>query len=314
MAMTSSLFKLPRCLLISCFLFASAQAGAEQPLNVYTVNYPLQFFVEAIGGQAVQATYPGPADTDPAFWRPDIESLQRYQSADLVVLNGAEYAKWLKTVSLPRLRLVNSTEGLGERLLRADAGPTHSHGPQGDHSHGGIAFTTWLDFELAALQAARVRDGLVRKRPHLKDVLDKNYLELFNELNALDERMLEIRSGYGSKPLFASHPVYQYLAQAYGLNITSFFLEPDLMPDEAAWKQIEEARAHSQARLMIWEATPDPAIAERLRRVGIQTVVFDPGATPPAQGDFLDLMSANVSALAVAIDALAQDQNAAELD
>ena len=231
-----------------------------------------------------------------------------------MILNGADYAKWLRRVSLPRLRLVNTTDGLEERLLSAESGPTHSHGPQGDHSHGGIAFTTWLDFELAALQAARIRDAIVRKRPLLKDKLESNYQILFNKLEELDKNMHELGSAYGTKPLFASHPVYQYLAQAYGLDITAFYLEPDSMPDEAAWSQIEEARKLTSARLMIWEATPDPAIAARLRKIGIQTVVFDPGATRPVQGDFLDLMAGNVSALAAAIEALGPDQIAAELD
>ncbi len=314
MAMSSRLINLPQRLLISCLLFAASTAGAEEPLTVYTVNYPLQFFVEVIGGDAVMASYPGPRDIDPALWRPDLEAMQRYQAADLVILNGADYAKWVKTVSLPRLRLVNTTAGLEERLVRAVSGPTHNHGPQGEHSHGGLAFTTWLDFELAALQALRIRDALVRKRPLLKDTLENNYLNLFSKLEELHEIMLEIGSAFGTKPLFASHPVYQYLAQAYGLDITAFFLEPDLMPDEAAWRQIEGARKLTPARLMVWEATPDPAIAARLRKIGIQTVVFDPGAAPPAEGDFLDLMTGNVSALAAAIEALGQDQIAAELD
>ena len=40
-------------------------------------------------------------ENDPAFWKPDDAAIARFQTADLILRNGAGYAKWMKTVSLP---------------------------------------------------------------------------------------------------------------------------------------------------------------------------------------------------------------------
>jgi hypothetical protein len=38
---------------------------------------------------------------------PDTETIAAYQAADLILINGADYAKWTTKVSLPRSRLVD---------------------------------------------------------------------------------------------------------------------------------------------------------------------------------------------------------------
>ena len=43
-------------------------SDAGQPVSVYTVNYPLQYFAASIGGEFVTASYLGPKASDPPFW------------------------------------------------------------------------------------------------------------------------------------------------------------------------------------------------------------------------------------------------------
>ena len=68
---------------------------AKVPLRVHTVSYPLAYFAERVGGAAVDVTFPAPTATDPASWSPDAETIAAYQKADLILLNGATYAKWV---------------------------------------------------------------------------------------------------------------------------------------------------------------------------------------------------------------------------
>ena len=89
---------------------------AKAPLRVHTVSYPLAYFAERIGGAAVDVTFPAPAETDPASWSPDAETIARYQKADLILLNGATYAKWVERVSLPASKLVDNVRELSRRL------------------------------------------------------------------------------------------------------------------------------------------------------------------------------------------------------
>ena len=48
---------------------------------------------------------PIPQDVDPAFWNPDVQAILAYQQADLILLNGAGYAKWVPQTTLSRSRI-----------------------------------------------------------------------------------------------------------------------------------------------------------------------------------------------------------------
>jgi hypothetical protein len=70
--------------------------------------------------------------------------------------------------------------------------------------------------------------------------------------------------------------------------------EPHEDPGEAEWRRLELAIAERPASVMLWEAEPLPATADRLRGLGITPVVFATGAAPPPAGDYLDLMNGNL--------------------
>src|SRR5688500_10032420 len=69
--------------------------------TIVTVNYPLAYFAEQLAGKDAVVKFPAPPDEDPDYWQPDEESIEQYQNADLILLNGSDYAKWTKSVSLP---------------------------------------------------------------------------------------------------------------------------------------------------------------------------------------------------------------------
>ena len=46
----------------------------------------------------------------------------------------------------------SGSAGFADRYIEGET-YTHSHGPGGDHEHGELAFTTWLDPTLAVEQA-----------------------------------------------------------------------------------------------------------------------------------------------------------------
>ncbi|TNF89189.1 MAG: zinc ABC transporter substrate-binding protein, partial [Gammaproteobacteria bacterium] len=139
--------------------------AAAERLTVYTVNYPLKYFAERIAGEHAEVVFPTPADVDPAFWKPDTVTIGAYQGADLILLNGANYAKWVGQVSLPRRRLVNTSAAFADRLIKTEAGIAHHHGAGDEHAHAGTAFTTWLDPRQALLQAEAIAQALIKKRP-----------------------------------------------------------------------------------------------------------------------------------------------------
>ena len=142
---------------------------SDQAFQVVSVNYPLHYFAQRIGGDFIQAVYPIPADGDPAYWKPDEKAIGIYQKADLILDNGADYAKWMSKVSLPTSRIINTSNAFKDEYIQLTMGTTHSHGPEGDHVHKGYAFTTWLNLKLAIEQADAIKTRLIQVLPEQKE-------------------------------------------------------------------------------------------------------------------------------------------------
>jgi len=281
----------------SLMLFSTATADESEKLTIYVVNYPLQYFAERIAVEHARVVFPAPADVDPAYWMPDEKTISEYQRADLILLNGANYAKWVNKVSLPRFRMVNTSAAFKDRYIETAEILTHSHGAEGEHGHEALAFTTWIDFSLAAEQAEAIAKALSRTRPALRDTFQKNYEELKRELLKLDRDIKEVVSTEQSRVLVVSHPVYDYFARGYGLNIRSVHWEPDEIPTTAQMVELHTILKDHQAKWMIWEGEPAKEAVERLKTIGIQSVVFDPCGNAPNQGDFMSVMRQNIENL-----------------
>ena len=269
-------------------------AIAQDRLEIYVVNYPLKYFAEAIGGPHVKVTLPIPTDVDPAYWTPNIEGISAYQQADLILLNGAGYARWVNKVSLPRSKTVNTSRAFKERYITTKEITTHSHGTQGEHAHEALAFTTWLDLSLAAQQAQAIYQAILKRLPGLRSELLTNYTTLNKDLMALDQQLKNIAAEYPPKPLFFSHPVYDYLISAYGLNGRSLHWEPDQIPATEQMNDLLRFRAEHPAEWMVWEKKPLDLAVEKLKDVNIRSVVFNPCGNLPSAGDFVSVMQQNI--------------------
>jgi len=266
-------------------------------LLVYTVNYPLAYFAARLGGDHVEVVFPAPPGEDPAFWSPDPETIAAYQGADVILLNGAGYAKWVERATLPSSKLVDTSAGFEDRYIELTGTVTHSHGPEGDHEHGGWAFTTWLDLNLAVEQARSVADSLSSKIPTAAAEIEERFTSLETDLMALDARFAAAAETIGSEPLLFSHPVYQYFIHHYELNGHEIHWEPDVEPDGKMWSELAHIQDHNTARWMLWEGDPLETSVASLDERGISSVVFSPCANPPEEDDWMTVMTANAEAL-----------------
>lgn len=273
---------------------AAAKSGKPQ---VLVANYPLQYFAQRLAGDAVEVKFLAPKDEDPAFWQPDEAAIAAFQNADLILMNGATYSKWADKVTLPESKVVDTSAVFANNYIEVRDAATHSHGPGGEHSHSGTAFTTWLDFNQAALQAQAVSDALAKLVPAAKEAIGKNTEALKDELESLDERMSVLSRRLVQHPLVASHPVYHYLARRYGLNLKSVLWEPDSVLDDKAMSDLHAVLSGHRARWMIWEGEPSKDNVEKLAAMSIQSIVFDPCGNVPEKGDFMSVMKANVEGM-----------------
>jgi zinc transport system substrate-binding protein len=287
--------------LTACQQAVSPEAGDPQKqqastakLQIYVVNYPLQYFAQRIGGDQVRVEFPVPSAKDPAFFSPSPEIVSAYQGADLILLNGADYAQWVSRATLPGSKLVNTSQPFQDEYIMENA-ITHSHGPEGEHSHGQIAFTTWLDFTLALKQARQVFHALATARPEGEPMWRQRFEDLERDLLELDSTLNRIVTD--RRPILGSHPVYQYLARRYRLNLRSVHFEPGKYPDERSWRELKQLLEQHPAKWMLWEDHPLERTVATLQQLGVKSLVFNPGGNTPKQGDFLDVMRSNVNNL-----------------
>ena len=273
-----------------------AQDQAPKPSNevthkkalIMTVNAPLMYMAKRLVDSSwAEVSFPAdPSVVDPAFWNPSQEDIGRYQKADLILLNGGAYAKWILTASLKMSRMHDTSAAFKDQLIRLEDAVSHQHGPEGEHSHEGYATTTWLDFELAARHSDSIFDALKKRWPEHAESMKQNHTRLTGDFNELHRSMLEIGQQIGNINLLASHPVYQYAARAYGLNIHALYWEPDATPDESEWQALDRFLSDKPTEWMIWEETPNEEIQNMLHQRKIKWIVFRPQGGSPMMSDF----------------------------
>jgi zinc transport system substrate-binding protein len=282
---------------------ASTATKTKQTPVVYTTFYPVTYFTQRIGGDKVRVACPCPADADPATWMPDQSTLAAYQTADLIVVNGAAFEEWLEKATLPETRIVDTAKPFADEFIVFEDTITHTHGPEGEHAHEGIDGHTWLDPVNAKAQAGEIRNALVRRFPEFTEEFENGYAALARDLDALDARLKALAEKMGDQPLFASHAAYNYIGRRYGWRLENFHLDPQTMPDEDAFGAIKETLQRRPAKCMLWEAQPVAEIADRLRgELGLESIVFSPCESPAPEEfalnvDFLYMMNANLDRL-----------------
>lgn len=267
----------------------------SRPL-VIASNYPLYYFASAIAADSVDLNLPV-MEGDPANWNPGAGAIAEMQRADLVLLNGAGYESWLGWVTLPENILLDTSAGITDRLIPRAAETVHQHGPEGEHSHTEMAFTVWLDPMLAIEQARAIEQSISKLVPEEAAANQARLAALESRLKQLDLGLRDTFDALGGQPLIFSHPVYQYLAARYGINGASLHWEPDQEPGTRAWLEFQQLLNDHPARIMIWEAMPLQATAERLRKNGVEPVPFLTASNRPAEGDYFSVMEANIARL-----------------
>jgi len=264
----------------------AADGGGVKP-KIVVSNYPLKYLTDRIGDTDVEVSYLVPKGEDPAFWEPSPADVTAMQNADLIVLNGATYEKWRDHVTLPDAKILDTSKSFANNYIQVTEGVTHSHGKEGEHSHSGTAFTTWIDFEQAQQQAKAIQVKLESMLPKAPEMVQARGYKLQQDLYILNKDMKAAADKIGQTPLLGSHPVYQYMARRYNLNMQSVHWEPKTVPsddDIAALKKILETHP---AKWMIWEGEPAPASVEKLKALGIESITFEPCGNVPDKDEVL---------------------------
>lgn len=289
-----------KLLLATALISTAIFAKAAEP-TIATTNYPLTYFAERLAGDFANILYEIPAEEDPAFWKPSDAQIAKIQKADLIIMNGATYEKWAVTAPLPFEGIVDTSFGFYDQYIETKGGQVHSHGNDKPHSHGGTAFTLWLDFKQASQQAEAIKTALGEDFPNHKETVAKSFAALTKDLTELDEAMAKATTPLKGNPVLASHPIYQYWARAYGVQVEALEWEPEMEFDAKALADLDALmEKNPAAKFFLWEGPPAKGHIETLQKKGLTSIIVAPCFSKPESGDFLSVMKENVANLSQA--------------
>lgn len=273
---------------VACFTLpaqADAQDVSTKPL-IFAASYPLGYFAERLAGDRFEVRV-APRSED--GWRPTVEEILAMQSSVLVLIADRNRESWLDRVTLGEEKIVDTTANVPDRLMVRQEGVTHSHGPDGTHSHQASEGNPWLDLSLAQAQAEAVGRAIEAVAP---DAGTESRLQsLRDDLAVMDARLLQVTGGTSDVSLLTEGRQFTYLARRYGLVFEE--VEVNLNDPHGLGRPL----GSPSDRWMIWPRPPTPDQQQWIRSQNVSSGTVDPLVNRPVEGDFLAAMQRNIETL-----------------
>lgn len=277
-------------------------AGAGR-VDVVAAFYPLQFLAERVGGDAVTVTNLVKPGAEPHDLELNPRQVGQVVDAELVVyLKGFQPAvdETIDQNAADRAFDVAAVQPLQD----VTAGGHEHAGGEHDHETGGADPHVWLDPTRLATIGDRLAERLGRADPdHAADYTARAGA-LRADLTKLDAEFAQGLQTCQRREIVTSHTAFGYLAGRYRLEqvgVTGLTPESEPATQRLA-EVIRESRRHN-ATTIFFETLVSPKVAETIaREVGAKTAVLDPIEGPPAEGDYLTAMRANLQTLRTALD------------
>lgn len=201
----------------------STDSEDQSTNTIVTTSYPLEWLTKQIVGDQYTVNFPAGDSDHPSRWRPNRETIAEIQAADLIICNGiaAPYANWMKTVSLPSSKVVESASqglSLADFIAVTDIQIVHSHGPEGEHSHPTMVSRTWLDPAKLIKQANYITQQLCKQRPDDAPYFKANLAKVTAELKAIVRSVKPAPS----VSVYSATPELKFLTRAAGVDDLHF--------------------------------------------------------------------------------------------
>lgn len=203
---------------------APRERGRESGrLRVFVSILPQQYLAERIGGDRVSvAVLCGPGQ-NPHVFEPTPRQMELLAQSSVYLCIGVPLERPLvkRIASIqPKLRIVNTIEGVTLIPMVAEDHEEHEAGGTRDHVHeaGEMDPHVWLDPRRAAIIARNTADALKAADPAGAEVYEKNLQTLLADLAAADREIAQALAPFKGAKFMVYHPAFGYFADAYGLE------------------------------------------------------------------------------------------------
>ena len=278
----------------------TGRQSAQSKINVVASFYPVYQFVKEVGDDKINLSILIPIGAEPHNFDPTIQEVQKANSANLLVYNGASMEEpWIH--NLTPQNTVDTSKGIN---LLANPNDPDIKGPYDPH--------LWLDPVLAIQQVKNIRDGLDKVDPKNAAYYNQNAQNFIGQLTKLDTAIKGnlTSSNCAKKDFIPFHLAFAYFAKQYGLNLHPIHegLTPsgEVLPQKLV--EVVNLAQKLGLKVIYSEDLIDPrsaqAIAEQIP--GAKVMVLSPiegiNATEQKAGvTYLDKMYQDLAALKVGL-------------
>ncbi len=240
----------------------------QDRLKVVTTIYPLEYFAQRIGSDAVLVVNILPQGAEPHSFEPAAGALRQLAASDVVVANGLGLEPWLEGA----IRAMDGSDRVVVRALDESevTGATDSGEALDPHA--------WLDPVLAMAMVRNIRDALATADPDRAGTYAANAGTLLEEMAALHQGYVDGLADCRHRTFVTAHAAFGYLAKRYGLEqLAVSGLSPEAVPSPAGLARLADTvQALGLAHVLV-EPVTNPSLAETLaREVGLEILTLDP--------------------------------------
>ncbi len=281
--------------------FLNPEAGK---VHVVASFYPYAFFAEQVGGDHISVYSVTPVGVEPHDFEPSPRDLQRIESAQLFIYNGAGFDAWAEK-AITNGSKMNASEYV--HLLSLADENEDIHEDDHDHEHSEYDPHFWLDTENAEKIVDQIQLQLSTLDPDNSQIYEQNAQKIKQQLENINEEYLGSMQYCKQNEIVVSHNAYSYLGKKYGFTIHSIAglsTDNEASPQDLA-RLTQEVRSKN-IKYILFETLVSPQVAQTLaRETNTKTLVLNPieGLTQDdiqKGNNYYTIMKENLSVLTTA--------------
>ena len=265
------------------------KAEGKSKLVAIASFYPLYEFTKEIGGDKVDVSLLVPQGVEPHNWEPTIKDIQKIHQADLIIINGNGFERWVDKIDSSKVSIINSGSSFGW---------SNSNEPSRTFD-----FHYWLNPISAKLQIDDIAEGLIEADPENK-IYYKNTKNAYDlKLDALHYKIKAELDGC-KKDFITFHDAFSYFAHEYDLNQHTV-IQSNVPHSEPTSKKLENIRDLAKTLeidIIFSEEGVDSRTSEVIaNELGGQVLVLSPLEIADDGSSYIEKMEENLSNLKEAL-------------
>lgn len=281
-------------------------------LSIYTTVYPLQYFTERIGGNFVNVQSIYPPGADEHTFDPTQKDMMALADSDLFFYIGLGLEGFVenaeKTMKNEHVKMMAVANTIPEESF--DEGHNHENDEAGheEHDHGEIDPHVWMSPILSIDLATAIKQALIEASPENKDVFEKNFIALEDDLVALDSEFKEMAADASVKTFFVSHAAFGYIANTYGLEQVAIAgLNSQSEPSQKQLAAIVENAKTHHVNYVLFEQNISSKLTEIIQKeIGAESLMLHNLGVLTTEDlankeDYFSLMTHNIATLKKAL-------------